>query len=53
MKQKHPPELNLSRWIYHRLIVIRAGHGDFAKNNERLRHQNADIKFFGDREKHS
>ena len=40
MRRKRPPELNLPRWAYHRLIAARTGHGDFASYHRRFQHQN-------------
>ena len=43
MRRKRPPELDLPRWAYHRLIAARTGHGDFASYHRRFQHQNEEI----------
>lgn len=41
MRRRKPPELELPRWLLHRLIAARTGHGDFASYHRRFRHEDA------------
>ena len=51
MRRKRPPELDLPRWAYHRLIAARTGHGDFASYHRRFQHPNEELKCKCGREK--
>lgn len=39
MRRKRPTQLDLPRWVYHRLITAWTGHGDFTSYHRHLQHQ--------------
>ena len=43
MRRMKPPELALPRWLLHKLLAARTGHGDFAAYHRRLKHLDAEL----------